>query len=92
MIMGMGMSADFKDTGIFDAFTRAESSLTNKIYTGTGLGMAKNGISGGRIWLRQWEVPFSMWTVNRDREAVLKLPSGVLMDLGDQPGNRNCRG
>ena len=27
---GMGMSADFKDT-IFDAFTRAESSLTNKI-------------------------------------------------------------
>ena len=35
---GMGMSADFKDT-IFDAFTRAESSLTNKIQ-GTGLGMA----------------------------------------------------
>ena len=35
---GMGMSADFKDT-IFDAFTRAESSITNKIQ-GTGLGMA----------------------------------------------------
>ncbi|WP_270245954.1 ATP-binding protein [Coprococcus sp. AM11-30B] len=35
---GMGISADFKDT-IFDAFTRAESSLTNKIQ-GTGLGMA----------------------------------------------------
>ena len=35
---GMGMSADFKDT-IFDAFTRAEGSLTNKIQ-GTGLGMA----------------------------------------------------
>ena len=35
---GLGMSADFKDT-IFDAFTRAESSLTNKIQ-GTGLGMA----------------------------------------------------
>ena len=35
---GMGMSADFMDT-IFDAFTRAESSLTNKIQ-GTGLGMA----------------------------------------------------
>ena len=35
---GMGMAADFKDT-IFDAFTRAESSLTNKIQ-GTGLGMA----------------------------------------------------
>ncbi len=35
---GMGMSADFKDT-IFDAFTRAESSRTNKIQ-GTGLGMA----------------------------------------------------
>ena len=35
---GMGMSADFNDT-IFDAFTRAESSMTNKIQ-GTGLGMA----------------------------------------------------
>ena len=35
---GMGMSADFKDT-IFDAFTRAESFMTNKIQ-GTGLGMA----------------------------------------------------
>ena len=35
---GMGMSADFKDT-IFDAFTRAESSMTNKIQ-GTGLGMS----------------------------------------------------
>ena len=35
---GMGMSADFMDT-IFDAFTRAENSLTNKIQ-GTGLGMA----------------------------------------------------
>ena len=35
---GLGMSADFKDT-IFDAFTRAESSITNKIQ-GTGLGMA----------------------------------------------------
>ena len=48
---GMGMSADFKDT-IFDAFTRAESSMTNKIQ-GTGLGMAitKNlvGAMGGTI-------------------------------------------
>ena len=35
---GMGMSADFKEN-IFDAFTRAESSVTNKIQ-GTGLGMA----------------------------------------------------
>ena len=35
---GMGMSADFKNT-IFDAFTRAENSMTNKIQ-GTGLGMA----------------------------------------------------
>ena len=35
---GIGMSADFKNT-IFDAFTRAENSLTNKIQ-GTGLGMA----------------------------------------------------
>ena len=29
----MGMSADFKDT-IFDAFTRAESPLTDKIQRG----------------------------------------------------------
>ena len=35
---GMGMSADFKET-IFDPFTRAEGSITNKIQ-GTGLGMA----------------------------------------------------
>ena len=35
---GMGMSADFQNT-IFDAFTRAENSMTNKIQ-GTGLGMA----------------------------------------------------
>ena len=48
---GMGMSADFKNT-IFDAFTRAENSLTNKIQ-GTGLGMAitKNlvDLMGGTI-------------------------------------------
>ena len=35
---GIGMSADFTDI-IFDAFTRAESSVTNEIQ-GTGLGMA----------------------------------------------------
>ena len=35
---GMGMAPDFKDK-IFDAFTREESSLTNKIQ-GSGLGMA----------------------------------------------------
>ena len=35
---GMGMSADFKEM-IFDPFTRAEGSVTNKIQ-GTGLGMA----------------------------------------------------
>ena len=48
---GMGMSADFKNM-IFDAFTRAENSLTNKIQ-GTGLGMAitKNlvDLMGGTI-------------------------------------------
>ena len=48
---GMGMSADFKER-IFDAFTRAENSLTNKIQ-GTGLGMAitKNlvDLMGGTI-------------------------------------------
>lgn len=48
---GMGMEDDFKDK-IFDAFSREESSLTNKIQ-GTGLGMAitKNliEIMGGSI-------------------------------------------
>ena len=48
---GIGMSADFKDK-IFDAFTRAESSVTNKIQ-GTGLGMAivKKTICGHTIEL-----------------------------------------
>ncbi len=48
---GMGMDTDFQDK-IFDAFTREESTLTNKIQ-GTGLGMAitKNlvDIMGGTI-------------------------------------------
>ena len=49
----MGKSADFKDT-IFDAFTRAESSLTNKIQ-GTGLGMAitKNLVEAIDVYKRQ---------------------------------------
>ena len=62
---GMGMSADFKDT-IFDAFTRAESSMTNKIQ-GTGLGMAitKNLVEamGGTIDVE----------MNWAREAVLRF-------------------
>ena len=48
---GMGMSADFKDT-IFDAFTRAESSMTNKIQvTGLGMAITKNLVEamGGTI-------------------------------------------
>ncbi len=48
---GMGMDEDFQDK-IFDAFTREESTLTNKIQ-GTGLGMAitKNlvDLMGGTI-------------------------------------------
>ena len=59
------MSADFKDT-IFDAFTCAESSVTNKIQ-GTGLRMLLP-----EIWLKQWEAPL-MWRVNWDREAVLRF-------------------
>ena len=45
------MNADFKDT-IFDAFTRAESSITNKIQgTGLGLAITKNLVEamGGTI-------------------------------------------
>ena len=60
----MGMSVDFKET-IFDAFTRAESSVTNKIQ-GTGLGMAitKNLVEsmGERLRLK----------ANRITEVVLK--------------------
>jgi signal transduction histidine kinase len=45
------MSADFKET-IFDPFTRAENSVTNKVQ-GTGLGMAitKNLVEARR---RRW--------------------------------------
>ena len=76
---GMGMSADFKET-IFDAFTRAESSVTNKIQ-GTGLGMAitKNLVEsmGGTIEVESepnrgssFEVILNLKIVDRtDRKA-----------------------
>lgn len=61
---GMGMSADFKET-IFDAFTRAESSVTNKIQ-GTGLGMAIT-----KIWLNRWGERLRL-KANQIAEVVLK--------------------
>ena len=70
----MGMSADFKDT-IFDAFTRAESSMTNKIQ-GTGLGMAitKNivDLMGGTIHLTSKQGEGSEFIVTLECELADK--------------------
>ena len=88
---GMGMSADFKDT-IFDAFTRAESSLTNKIQ-GTGLGMAitKNLVEamGGTIDVDSelgqgscFEVLMDL-KISEDRTVAL----AVQEEIDEQDGN-----
>lgn len=72
---GMGMDPSFKDK-IFDAFTREETSFTNKIQ-GTGLGMAitKNLLEamGGAIKVEsekgkgsKFEVPLDLKIVNKD--------------------------
>ena len=92
---GMGMSADFKET-IFDAFTRAESSVTNKIQ-GTGLGMAitKNLVEamGGTIdvesELRQgscFEVLIDL-RIAEDRKVVLTAQEEI-----DEPDSNTLKG
>ena len=92
---GMGMSADFKDT-IFDAFTRAESSLTNKIQ-GTGLGMAitKNLVEamGGTIDVESelgqgscFEVLIDL-RIAEDRKVVLTAQEEI-----DEPDSNTLKG
>ena len=92
---GMGMSADFKDT-IFDAFTRAESSMTNKIQ-GTGLGMAitKNLVEamGGTIDVESelgqgscFEVLIDL-RIAEDRKVVLTAQEEI-----DEPDSNALKG
>lgn len=92
---GIGMSADFKET-IFDAFTRAESSVTNKIQ-GTGLGMAitKNLVEamGGTIDVESelgqgscFEVLIDL-RIAEDRKIVLTAQEEI-----DEPDSNTLKG
>ena len=92
---GMGMSADFKDT-IFDAFNRAESSMTNKIQ-GTGLGMAitKNLVEamGGTIDVESelgqgscFEVLIDL-RIAEDRKVILTAQEEI-----DEPDSNTLKG
>ena len=92
---GMGMSADFKDT-IFDAFTRAESSLTNKIQ-GTGLGMAitKNLVEamGGTIDVESEPGQGSCFEIFMDLKiAEDKSVSLILQKEKDEPEGNILQG
>ena len=92
---GMGMSADFKDT-IFDAFTRAESSMTNKIQ-GTGLGMAitKNLVEamGGTIDVESELSRGSCFEVLIDlRIAEDRLVSSAEQAEKDEPAGNVLKG
>ena len=86
----MGMASDFKDT-IFDAFTRAESSLTNKIQ-GTGLGMAitKNLVEamGGTIDVGAWNQVTSQ-SANSKVPQVISSTKGI--NVMSQIGRASCR-
>ena len=92
---GIGISADFKET-IFDAFTRAESSVTNKIQ-GTGLGMAitKNLVEamGGTIDVESelgqgscFEVLIDL-RIAEDRKIVLTAQEEI-----DKPDSNTLKG
>ena len=92
---GMGMSEDFKDT-IFDAFTRAESSLTNKIQ-GTGLGMAitKNLVEamGGTIDVESEPGQGSCFEIFMDLKiAEDKSVSLILQKEKDEPEGNILQG
>ena len=92
---GIGMSADFKDK-IFDAFTRAENSVTNKIQ-GTGLGMAitRNLVEamGGTIDVESelgqgscFEVLIDL-RIAEDRKVVLTAQEEI-----DEPDSNTLKG
>ena len=76
---GMGMSQEFIST-IFDPFTRAENSVTNKVQ-GTGLGMAitKNiiDIMGGSIDIQSEPGKGSRFTVTLKFQADENEQSGI---------------
>ena len=88
---GIGMSADFKDK-IFDAFTRAESSVTNKIQrTGLGMAITRNLVEamGGTIDVESelgqgscFEVLIEL-RIAEDRTVVLAAQE----DTDEQDGN-----
>ncbi len=77
---GMGMDADFRKK-IFEAFTREESSLTNKIQ-GTGLGMAitRNLVElmGGIIDVDSVKGKGSRFTVRLDMKTIQQKEAAPL--------------
>ena len=90
---GMGMSDAFKNT-VFDAFTRAENSVTNKIQ-GTGLGMAitRNLVEamGGTIYVESepgqgscFEVLLDLKIAKEGSESLLskeeETPDGTVLE------------
>ena len=83
---GAGMDADFQKS-IFDMFSRAESSLTNKVQ-GTGLGMAitKNLVElmGGRIEVESEPGEGSTFTV----ELAFPVVERTMATGGDAAGGR----
>ena len=92
---GLGISADFKEI-IFDPFTRAENSVTNKIQ-GTGLGMAitKNLVEamGGTIDVESelgqgscFEVLIDL-RIAEDRKVVLTAQEEI-----DEPDSNTLKG
>ena len=92
---GAGMSADFKET-IFDPFTRAESSVTNKIQ-GTGLGMAitRNLVEamGGTIAVESEPGQGSCFEILLDlRIAKARSVSSVLQEETAEPEENTLKG
>ena len=92
---GCGMTAEFMES-IFEPFTRAENSMTNKVQ-GTGLGMAitKNivDLMGGEIRVESELGKGSRFTVTLtfpiDKEVVCKTGLGSVLLISDD--NRLCK-
>ena len=84
---GMGMSDAFKNT-VFDAFTRAENSVTNKIQ-GTGLGMAitKNLVEamGGTIYVESEPGQGSCFEVLLDLKIAKERSESLLSKEEETP-------
>ncbi len=85
---GMGIDADFQDK-IFDAFTREESTLTNKIQ-GTGLGMAITKslveLMGGTISVTSEKGHGSCFEVLLDMKACDKAGAAAAGQQGPGEG------